>query len=182
MAPEAIDTGRGGAEIPDDLEEASRGRSVVVCVGNRYMKDDGVGPEVAAFLKELPLGPEVLIATNQGIDLALLAGFRYAKRLVVVDALRTGKTPGTVSTFAVLSRKNPIVAIPGLHEVGFLEAVDAARLEGLKCPVTLVGIEPEDCGPGEGLTERVKSAVPLAAAAAADALGTHRSRRSRKAI
>jgi Ni,Fe-hydrogenase maturation factor len=47
----------------------------------------------------------------------------------------------------------------------------ASRSATLPCPVTIIGVEPLNCSPGEGLTEPVSAAINQAVDAVVRALG-----------
>ena len=127
------------------------------------MHDDAIGMEVAAELRKLSLGEKVVVYESQTMDLSLLMYFKEASKVVLVDALNAGEIPGTVSRFSITDPKNPLPNLPSLHEMQLYEIVDLASQTGvLRCPIVIVGIEPKDCTPGEGLSTEVKEALPKA--------------------
>jgi len=158
------DRGAGDrSQVDDDLFlGSSRGRIVVVCLGNPYMRDDGVGISVAGELKKGGLDESVVVYESRSLDASLLWQFRDAVALVIVDAVKSGAPSGSVSRFSLASRKTPLSGIPSLHEMQLHDLVDLAGLDILSCPVIIVAIEPKDCGLGEGLTEDLRAAVPRA--------------------
>lgn len=147
------------------------GKTVVVCLGNPYMKDDGVGPEVCRRLRGMALRQDVVIVEFRSLELGTLWQFRLAKRLLVVDALKSGSTPGTVSRYSLLPRSNAQVRLPDSHGLELQDALDVIGPEGPSLPVTIIGVESKDCGFGEGLTKEVASAVPEAVEAILAELG-----------
>lgn len=137
------------------------GKVVVLGFGNRYMKDDGVGIEVAERLKRASLGDRVLVDATQTVDLALLAGLGGASKVILIDAAHTGAPPGTISTYSVAPGIAPIASLPGPHSMQIHEVVDAARQASLlSSPVTIVAVEANSCEPGDGLTPEVQRRVP----------------------
>lgn len=151
-----------GAEPEPDISEASfEGKRVVVGLGNPYMKDDGVGILVAKELRRRNLGAGVLVYEYQALDLSLLWQFRGASMVIVVDALRSGGSAGTVSTYSIKPREGPLLQLPGLHALQLYDMFDLANQTGtLPCPVTIIGVEPGDCNPGEGLSQEVSASIP----------------------
>jgi len=148
---------------PDILGASFEGKRVVIGLGNPFMKDDGVGILAAKELRHRDLGVGVLVYEYQTLELSLLWQFRGASRVIVVDALRSGVTPGTVSMFAITPREGPVLDLPSLHALQLYDMFDLANQAGmLPCPVTIVGVEPKDCSLGEGLTDDVAAAVPKA--------------------
>ncbi len=116
--------------------------------------------EVAKELRHRDLGAGVLVFEYQTLELSLLWQFRGASKIIVVDAMRSGGSPGTVSTYAIAPRDGPLLDLPSLHSLQLYDMFDLASLsETLPCPVTIIGVEPSNCNPGEGLTEPVSAAV-----------------------
>lgn len=64
------------------------GSSVVIGLGNVFMRDDGIGIQVARELRRHNLGKGVLVYDYQEMDLSLLEYFQGASKVVVVDALK----------------------------------------------------------------------------------------------
>jgi hydrogenase maturation protease len=140
------------------------GKSVVLCLGNRYLRDDGIGIRVAEALKG-ELGSDVLVEASQTMDLPLLSRYEGASRVVVVDALTSGAKPGEVSRYALAPSGKPLEALNGSHSLHLQDYFDIAWQAGLlRCPVTIVGVEPKECGIGEGLTDELERAIPRAVA------------------
>ena len=127
------------------------------------MHDDAIGIEVAVELRKRSLGESTVVYDYQAMDLSILMYFKEASKIVLVDALKAGEIPGTVSKYSIPEAKNPLPNLPNNHEMQLYEIVDLARQTGvLRCPIMIIGIEPKDCTPGEGLSEEVKQALPKA--------------------
>jgi hydrogenase maturation protease len=142
--------------------ESYDGKTVVVCLGNPYMKDDGLGPEVYRRLRGMALGQDVIVTEFRSLELGTLWQFRSARRLLVVDALKSGSTPGTVSKYSLLPGSAAQARLPDSHGLELGDAMDVIGSEGPSLPVTIIGVESKDCGFGEGLTKEVAAAVPEA--------------------
>lgn len=138
----------------------------ILCVGNELVCDDGVGVRVGRVLLELPLPPEVAVWLAPPVGLDLLDLVRFRGRLVLVDATRTGKQPGTVSLFAASEMEEWAQAPACCHLLGIPELLRLAHeLEPMTTPdsVVLVGIEAEDLEHfGIELTAPVRAAIPAA--------------------
>jgi len=168
---EARDWSLGAAGDDMVAEGGVDGRKVLVGLGNRYMKDDGVGLVVAEELKPA-VGGAVAVLVRSSMDLGLLWELRGASLVVIVDAVRTGAQPGTVTALAATPSVAPLERLPGLHSLELLDVLDLARSARLDVPpLVLVGVEPSDCSPGEGLTDPVREAVPRLVAAVREKLG-----------
>ena len=137
--------------------------SYVVGVGNPYRRDDGIGIHVAQALRRLNLGDDVIVMERQMIDISLLAESQGASRIVIIDALRAGSMPGRVVRISPTEDHTVLLELPLSHEPRLYDLVETAKQSGLHlCPIVVVGVEPEDCGAGEGLSRAVAEAMPLA--------------------
>jgi hydrogenase maturation protease len=136
---------------------------LVLCVGNPYRRDDGVGLEVLAAL------PPSLGAKEVAGDAAdLVARWSGAERVVLVDAVSTGAAPGTVLLLRCVEGSwdgAPPPAAASTHGLGLAEAVGLGSALGtLPAHLTLVGVEVGDTVHGLGLSAPVAAAVPVAVA------------------
>lgn len=139
---------------------------LIVGVGNRYRRDEGVGPAVVDRLTEgktLAPGIQAVDAGTPGVGLLEIA--RGADRMVVVDAMRTGGAPGTIHVVEPgRLRSLGQEAELSLHGVSMLGVIRLAEALGERLPeIAIVGVEVEDVGWGEGLSPGVDLAVDPAA-------------------
>ena len=134
---------------------------VVIGVGNPDRGDDGVGPEVLTRVEgRLPVGTR--LARLAGDDpAAIMEAWRGAARAIVVDAMVSGSTPGTVRR--VEAGEGPLPADVGLastHALGAAAAIELARVLGrLPARLILYGVEGKDFTTGAGLSPTVAAAV-----------------------
>ncbi len=134
--------------------------AVVVGLGNRYRRDDGVGVAVADELNGLAL-PGVRVVTGIVEPMSLLEAWSGAGLAVLIDAAAATTTPapgrvrrcglGDVATCDGLSSHG--VDLVRTHALG--EAL--GRVPG---ELVLLTVEVADTGHGTGLTPRVERAVP----------------------
>ena len=144
-----------------DSDELATGKTVILGLGNHYLRDDGVGIRVAEELKLCNLGEGILVRAHQTFDLWLLSEFSGASKLIIVDAVKSGSAPGTVTEYEVAPRPGPLSSLPGLHSLELHDLVEfASRMGLLSCPITIIGIEPKACEVGEGLSPEVERAIP----------------------
>jgi hydrogenase maturation protease len=140
-----------------------KGKAVVIGLGNLYMRDDGLGIRVAKALEERGLGESVSIQAYPEMDLTLIEKLQGTSKVIVVDSVRGGKEPGTVSKYTLTPRKAELSELPSLHSLTLHDILDLAVSSGiLTCPVVIVGVEPRDNSPGEGLSCEVESALAKA--------------------
>jgi hydrogenase maturation protease len=129
---------------------------LVIGVGNRDRGDDGAGPEVAARLR----AQGVHAIEHAGDGLALIDLWDNHSAVVIVDAMVTGTTPGTVRRFDAAAGPLPREAFAvSSHALGIAEAVETARALGrLPAAVIVYGIEGQAFTLGAGLTSLVEQA------------------------
>jgi hydrogenase maturation protease len=134
---------------------------IVVGIGNPLMGDDGVGIEVAKAVKKLNLGRSVLVLERQIMDISVLDSAEGASKLVIVDAVKSGRPPGSVVKFRAGGPLSPVLRLPTSHEQNLHDILTLARKSGMHPPPTVVvGVEPADCTPGKGLSKDVTGALP----------------------
>ena len=103
----------------------------IICVGNRLMLDDGIGPAVFDELTEKYSFPEHVSLFDAGcMTMDLLPVVRDHDFLIVVDAVDgTGEKPGTVFRFAPEDiAGHPVMQ--SLHDLRVIDLLNAASLLG----------------------------------------------------
>ncbi|KAA0895083.1 HyaD/HybD family hydrogenase maturation endopeptidase [Oryzomonas rubra] len=135
----------GQAQAPDIL---------VLGIGNLVMSDDGVGVRVVQELqKRCRFPPHVEIMDGGTLGLDLLPKLEGIGRLLVVDAVETGGTPGTLVR---LSGKELPIALQtkvSPHQMGLKDLLAVAELLGhAPREMVLVGIQPASIEMGAELS------------------------------
>jgi hydrogenase maturation protease len=156
------------------VNEAGRFHTLIACIGNMFLGDDGFGCEVARALAEmsLPAGVKVVDYGIRGLDLAYALLEPY-QTVIFVDAIARGSRPGTVYVLQPAGG----AGWPGSqatldpHAMDPVHLLAMARMMGeIPAEIYIVGCEPLDFGnelEGRmGLSEAVAAAVPEAARAA----------------
>ena len=136
----------------------------VICVGNGYRCDDGVGLAVAQYLRD-KLPSEIEVCFQDGEGLALMERWRAFETVFVVDAMRSGAEPGAIQRFD--AHEQPLPKAWGLystHNFGVIEAIEFTRVCG-QMPQCLVvyGIEAGAVGMGKTLSAPVEQAATVVA-------------------
>jgi hydrogenase maturation protease len=125
-------------------ERVEQVRTVVLCLGNDLLADDGIGMLAADRLRhELPGSAEVISTTQSG--LALLDHLIGYDRAIIIDAIHTGNQPaGKIRRLAQNDLKNAYAPSP--HYAGLPEMFAIAHSLSLKFPpqVDLLAIEVAD--------------------------------------
>jgi len=148
-------------------------RAAVIAIGNALRSDDGVGPAVLARLRgRLPAG--VRLSEIHGEPSALFEAWAGLDTAIVIDAVVTGQTPGTVHVLDASA--GPLAArtaIASTHGLGLAEALELGRaLHRLPARIVVVGIEAGQTGTAEGLTAPVLGALDAAASQVIAQLGS----------
>ena len=136
---------------------------LVVGLGQRDRGDDAAGPAVAARVGALGL-PGVRVIEQED-PAGLLDAWAGAELVVVADAVRSGRPPGTVHVLHAAHGPLPAwVGVGGTHAFGLAEAVELARaLDRLPPELVIVGIEAGQFGLGEPVSPPVAGALDTAA-------------------
>jgi hydrogenase maturation protease len=125
----------------------------VIGLGNEWRGDDGVGIEVARRV-----GGRLL----EGEPIGIVEALAGEDEVVLVDAVSTGASPGTLFVFEADSGPlpAPIFGASSTHTLGLAEALELARALGrLPSKVVVYGIEGESFDFGKGLSSPVAEAA-----------------------
>lgn len=137
-------------------------KTVVIGIGNPVICDDALGPEVVRRLRKrlhVSNNVDAVEIYNGGFELMeAMAGF---DRAIVVDAIVTGKPPGTIHELqgADLGESRNTATT---HNGSLAVALDLGKVAGLHLPsdIRVLAIEAQDVESfHEGLTPEVETAV-----------------------
>jgi hydrogenase maturation protease len=148
--------------------------AVVIGIGNRYRRDDGSALRVIdALAGRLPAS--TVVVESDGEPARLIDSWADAPLAVVVETVRQGTIPGSITGILwdedVAPRHS---AEHGSHSLGILEAIALGRAVGrMPRALRIVGIEPQDLGWGEGLSDAVAGSIDSAADLVLGYLGPH---------
>jgi hydrogenase maturation protease len=144
--------------------------TLVLGVGNILLADEGAGVHAMRYLEDTHELPDTTYLDGGTLSFTLAADIADADNLIVLDAAQLDDEPGTVRVFE--DREFDEFLTSGrisVHEVGFADLMDIARLEGtLPKHYALIGIQPEQLGWGEAPGAAVARAIPRAAEKAAE--------------
>ena len=137
-------------------------KTVVVGVGNLLMGDEGVGVHIVERLKHLPLPSDVVVVdggTQFWGDEEILNG---AKKLIVIDAVLGGGTPGTIYRFGLDELEDETEGLRlSCHDMGLIEKLRLMQLAGVQPRQTvIIGVEPAHVEYSTSLSKEVESKVP----------------------
>ena len=133
---------------------------VIIGVGNEYRSDDGAGIAVARRLRALfPAGVTILEESGEGA--ALIEAWQGAAWVMLVDAVRSGASPGTIHRLDARAAPMPTGFFHySTHAFSVAEAVELARsLDQLPPHLIVYGIEGANFAAGVELSPAVEQAV-----------------------
>ena len=119
-------------------------KTLVLGVGNILLSDDGVGVHTIRRLQEIAQLPEevqVLDGGTKGMD--LLHYMEGVAHMVIVDAVETGRPPGTLTR--ITGDRVPAYLAPKMspHEIGLPDMLFAAQLRDIYPEEVVVwGVQP----------------------------------------
>ena len=133
---------------------------MVIGVGNPYRGDDGIGPFVAKKLRQKKL-PGTLVKAHSGEGTSLMASWKCASKVVIIDAMQSGDSPGKVRRFDANRESIPSDFFHySTHAFSIAEAVELSRaLNRLPPSLLIYGIEGKKFDAGNGLSSEVEKAV-----------------------
>ena len=152
-----------------DIEELLSSITVVIGVGNTILSDDGVGVHAARLLQSDPRVPAgVTILDGGTIGLELVPYACDASRVLLLDAMNSGKAPGT---FARMTGKELLATKTGwsAHQLGVADLIAALALVSTRHQdIVVLGVQPANTDWGTTLSPDVEAALaPLVDAALA---------------
>lgn len=134
---------------------------LVIGLGNRYRKDDGVGITVAENIKAMN-DINVAIATNIPDSTDLIESWSGASIVFIVDAVLSGAEPGEIFRIDAFKEEIPeeIFVDCSTHALNLRNTFELAEvLEKLPESLIIYGIEGENFEAGVGLSPGVREAA-----------------------
>ena len=134
----------------------------VVGVGIVLLRDEGIGCHVVHALEGIPL-PDVKIIDG-GTCPDMLQLLEGADKLVIVDAVKGGGTPGQIYRFHLRDITLERGSFLSLHDVGLL---DSLMLRQIWHPdkigigeAVIIGVEPKEINCGLELSPELQERIP----------------------
>ncbi len=139
----------------------------VLGIGNDLLQDDGAGIHALRRFTSTQQHTDVAAIDGGTIGLALMSELTGRGGIVVIDAMRLGKPPGTVTVLEGSDMDRCLRNHSGsAHEVSISDLMDALRLSDALPPRrALIGIEPKEIEWGTEPTAGVAAAVEEASIA-----------------
>jgi len=157
------------------LMDRERKKTVIVGLGNPFLRDDGVGNRVAEILKKrLACHPAIDVLELSAGGLRLMETLVGYDRAIIIDAMCTGRyRTGTVRRLGPDDLEMALHAT-STHDTSLARALASGGLLGLVLPrqIDFWGIEARECYTfGETMSQEVARAMPVAVAAVLEDLG-----------
>lgn len=145
----------------NSMKQQPAPKFLVLGVGNLVMGDDGVGIRVVQQLQReyrFPKSVEIVDGGTLGLD--LLPVLEGRSHLIMVDAVETGKEPGTCVRLAGEELPIALETKVSPHQMGLKDLLSVARLMG-QAPgeMVLIGVQPGSIEMGTELTHEVSLQV-----------------------
>ena len=143
------------------LRSCSDPRVLVLGIGNLVMSDDGVGVKVVQQLQRLyRFAENVEIMDGGTLGLDLLPKLEGINHLIVVDAVETGRKPGTCVRLTGEELPIALETKVSPHQMGLKDLLSVARLLGHSPrEMVLIGVQPGSIEMGTELTAEVEATV-----------------------
>ena len=132
----------------------------IIGLGNEFRGDDAVGLLAVRRLRGMVSDcTEVIEAAMAGVDLLEL--MKGAPVVLLIDAVRSGQSPGTIHRLdASSSPLAPELFPRSTHAIGVADALELARALGVLPPTVIVyGVEAADMEMGHPLSPPVDHAL-----------------------
>jgi hydrogenase maturation protease len=142
---------------------------LVVGIGQSFRGDDGSGIAAVKFWRDSyksAQDPQIRIEIAELPGLALLDLLENSQAAIIVDAMRSGNTPGTIRLLSEDDIASFGKGIGSAHGWGVAETLTLARqLELQKLPdrISIIAIESGQFEIGGHLSREVQNAIPAAA-------------------
>jgi len=130
----------------------------VVGIGNVLLRDEGIGCHVVHAMEGIPL-PDVEIMDG-GTCLDVLQLLEDADKLVIVDAVKGGGTPGQIYRFHledITLEQKPFLS---LHDVGLVDNLMLMQLWRNIGEAVIIGVEPREINWGLELSPELREKMP----------------------
>jgi len=146
--------------------------TLLLGLGNTLFGDEGLGIwALERLLERYRLPPEVAALDGGVLGLELLAHVEGATHLLVIDAVQTGRVPGTLVRLEGGDIQAALALKLSMHQVGFQEVLAMSALRGTTPPRLVVwGMEPATLETGLDLSETVAARLDHLVEAVVDEL------------
>ena len=146
-----------------NLRKSAGPRVLVLGIGNLVMSDDGVGVKVVQQLqREYRFAENVEIMDGGTLGLDLLPKLEGIDHLIVVDAVETGRKPGTCVRLTGEELPIALETKVSPHQMGLKDLLSVAQLLGHSPgEMVLIGVQPGSIEMDTELTPEVDAVLQV---------------------
>jgi hydrogenase maturation protease len=136
----------------------------VIGIGNDFRHDDAAGLSAVRWLREHRRNAGRLVESD-GNPMSLLELWKGADIVILIDAVASAASPGTIHWFDAESRMTlSHLRAASSHGLGVAQAIEMAMALGqMPTHMRILGIEGAAFEPGIGLSPEVADAIPAVA-------------------
>ena len=139
----------------------SQKSTLILGIGNILLRDEGVGVHVVRRMKGMDLPKDVEVLDGGTAGLELVDFIENRRKLIVVDAVKTGDKPGTIYRLIETNLKIKPKAIMSFHEIDFLDALYMSDvMKNKPKEIIVIGVEPKDMSDGVELSPEIEERIP----------------------
>ena len=135
---------------------------LILGIGNILYRDEGIGSHIIKELKKITLPSNIEVVDGGVVSLDILLSLEKIDKLIIIDAIKLGKTPGTIYKLKYKDL-TPEIELKNLslHQLNLLDALSLAKNIGMLPPeVLILGVEPQKVRMGLNLSPKVKEKIP----------------------
>lgn len=132
---------------------------LVLGVGNKLLKDEGIGAHLVDALREQKLPPDVDVEDGGARGIDLLALVKGRRLVIIVDCARMGEKPGTVRTFESEEVIRKYARGFTVHGATLANTLKIGEHLGILPDVVIIGIEPKTVEIEIGLSDVAEEAL-----------------------
>jgi hydrogenase maturation protease len=156
------------------MSSARGAGTVVIGLGNPLMGDDGLGLAALTVLREQwRFEPPVTLVDGGTWGLTLLPMLEDAGRVLFLDAIRSGATPGQVVVVPRDRLPRILTTKVSPHQIDLREVLALGELRGtLPADILAIGVEPAEVRMQTELSAPVAAALPALLERVIAVLGT----------
>lgn len=139
---------------------------VIIGIGNVLCSDEGIGVHVINELKRITLPPNVKVFDCGTSGMAILEAMDGAEKAIIIDAISSGKEPGTIHIYSIeelLRMEDNLLKLVSLHQLNLISTFKLAKLtDAYRMPpqIIIIGIEIESLEYSLKLSDKVTKVIP----------------------
>lgn len=146
---------------PNPLSQVEPASAMLIGLGNLIMGDEGVGVHAMRRLEaDYEFQPRVELVDGGTSGLDLLPLLKDQRRLLLIDALASDASPGTIRVIRNGEIRSALTEKVSLHHLGVADLLALAELLDYAPPeIVLIGIVPERLEMELALSERLRAGM-----------------------